>query len=78
MHAELPLDAAILPGEHGVGVTVPIAHAEPGGQSEHCSAADREEALAKVPGEHGSGDDEPRRQYAPGVHASHDGLPATD
>ena len=52
LHEALPVDAAMLPGEHSVGMTEPIGHAEPGGQSEHCSAADSMEALAKVPGTH--------------------------
>ena len=78
MHTALLLDAAILPGKHGVGATEPLTHDEPAGQAEHCSGADREEALAKVPGPHGSGDDAPSGQYAPGVHGSHAGLPAID
>ena len=40
-HVDAPGAADTKPGMHGVGATAPTEHALPGGQYEHCSAADR-------------------------------------
>ena len=51
-HALAPCAEATVPGEQGVGATDPLAHALPGGDSEHCAASDKPVALEKRPAAH--------------------------
>ena len=51
-----------LPGEHGDGAVEPVEQLEPGGQTVHCSDAERSVALEKRPTRHGRGEDVPRGQ----------------
>ena len=53
---------AWLPGLHGVGAIEAVVQLEPGGQSEHCSLAERLEVLEKEPASQGSGAEAPGGQ----------------
>eukprot|EP00966_Prymnesium_polylepis_P144682 3341051-Prymnesium_polylepis.3 len=69
-HSLAPGAGATVPGEQGVGSADPLAHALPGGHSEHCAASDRPLALEKRPAAHASPAVLPATQKLPRLHGS--------
>ena len=53
-HTSSPSTAAIVPGLHWLGVTLPVLQLWPTVQSVHCEALTRLVAVVKVPAGHGS------------------------
>jgi hypothetical protein len=76
-HVACPPTAAIVPGAHAVGATLPVAAMKPASVGVHCVTLSRSVALENEPSLHGSGADAPRGHYEPGLHGLHSVAPVS-
>ena len=74
-HVACPPTAAIVPGAHAVGATLPVGLKKPGSVSAHSAALVRLVMFEWRPSAQGSGADAPSLQKCPGVQLSHSVAP---